>query len=547
MSCIFLPTREVAKPDPAATGSQPTFIFPGSVWAQTVPATPIVKAISPTIVSNLLTQGYASGGNPSLFSIAGLDGVERYVVHGQQIASTIGWTQVIVNPGNRWPPPNGGSPQGVMQKPLPIGYQSTPASDHQLAIWDLDNHTQGSYTGPITHNFWVVDQPGQCNVEMMQPTDGSYSGFGGWSQDPLTTGTCRASGTAFIADVITYAEWLYGTIPHVLGLTVGNPTNFYVPPATASDGGADYASGGVPYGSLLYLPPGTPEPNWTATGSSSPRLAHMVFVCLQNYGMIMVDQTVGGGCGIAVEGYGAWQRWNPNFKFDGNDWPLNLALAYNAFKGMPWSSLQVIVPTNQLGSGGGGSTTIPTNGVTTGCGTTNPATITLPSTVSVGDVLVMFIAYSHQGWDSATPTGWTLMSSLTADEAGNNYACYTKTAGSGDTGGATLTQSFAGNALAWTVVNAKGSTGATLSRTLGGFGTMSTAPTTLSGTQALTLLWASVGTATNPKVWPDRYTQLAWSNATQSNGCAVFTGAAYSDVFVPEAYNQNILGFQVAV
>lgn len=544
----MLPTRVVQKPDPMATGSTPTYPLPGSVWAATVPGTPTIKQRSSTIVANLLTQGFGTGGNPNAFFVGANDGTARYVVHGQTIASTIGLTTIRIF--NNQTPQN---PQGIMTWPLPLGWETSSGSDSQITVWDQDNATLGSYTGPIIYNGWSFQRntnthyPGQCFVQQRCPTDGSYSGFGAWSKDSLTTGTNTASGAPYIATNISYAEWLAGSIPHVLALTIANPTAEYYAPAIASDGNTPLSSHGVPYGTWFYLPSSVAEPNWNTTGCTAPTLAHQVFVALKTYGMVAVDQTAGNGCDLGIEAFGPWARWNPHMVFDGVSWPINLNTAYNSFLGMPWNQLQVFVPASQLGSGGGGSSTI--GGNTIGSTTLTPGTITLPNTVSVGDTLVLYVIYSGQGWNSPTPTGWTLMTSGGLDKAGTNFACYIKTAASGDTGGATISQTFSGNGMFWNAVDVKGSTGATLVSGYTGFGFMQNVPATLTSGQAKTIMFAGVSANCDPQQWPDGYTQGNWlATAPFSGGFAVFNGPAYgNDAFVPTVGGQSNLGIQVAV
>lgn len=542
-----MPSRVLQKPDPQATGSQPTYPLPGSVWAATVPGTPTVKQRSSTIVSNLLTQGFGAGGNPAKFFVGANDGTPRYLVHGQAIAGSFGLTTIRI-----FNPQTPGNPQGTMTWPLPLGWVTSTGTDSQITVWDLDNSTLGTYTGPIIYNGWSFQRntnthyPGQCFVQQRCPTNGSYSGFGAWSQDPLTTGTTTASGAPYIATNITYAEFLWGTLNHVLALTIANPTAEYYSPAVASDGTTALASGGVPYGTWFYLPASVPEPNWATTGCTAPALAHQVFVALKTYGMVAVDQTAGQGCDLGIEAYGPWARWNPRMVFDGVSWPVNLSTAYNSFLGMPWSSLQVFVPSSQLGSGGGGSSALRANGSGQGLATLTPGTITIPSAVQTGDTLVLFTTFVGQGWNSGTPSGWTLLGS--GDKAGTNFAVFTKTAAPGDAG-SNISMGFAGSALAWDIVAVSGSTGATLSQVYQDFGFLGTRPATLSGGQNLTLLYVTCSNSVTPRYWPDGYTQTNWQAATQrSTGLGYFSGAAYgNDAFVPSSTSVDACGLQVAV
>jgi hypothetical protein len=533
------PANPYANPDFNATGAAPAYIFPGSIWAQKLPASPTVKVGSASLVTNLLTQGENAGGNPSLFSVAGLDGTSRYVLHGNAVTPIT----MEVNPLGQW---NG--PTGTLQAPIPTKATPSPGSDHTLGIWNVDNSTIGSYTGPVNYSFWNTysTAPWICLVEMLQPTDGSYYGFGGWSQDSLKTGTARASGCPFLADTVTYAEWLNGTIPHVLGLTIANPTTQYVSPATASDGTASIAGGAVPYGELFALPANTAEPNWATTGCSSPLFAHMVFVALKTYGMFTVDQTVGNGCGIAAEGFNPWHAYNPNIHGTGLDWPLDLALAYNALKGMPWSSLEVVVPSLLLGSGGGGSSSVPASGTATGTATTSPANIVLPSTINAGDTLLLFVTLAGQSFASGAPSGWSLLGFIAA--AGTCAAVYTKTAAGGDSG-STIHINFLGGAILWDVVDVQNSGGATFSEGYQGFANFTTGPATLTGTQGLTLMYATVGGNGMVSEWSDGYTQLQslWTDTSPwSGGVGVFTGPAYGDGMAFNTF-ETCLGLQVAV
>lgn len=549
--------RSYNKPDPSATGAAPTYPLPGSVWAASVSATPIVKAKSSELVANLLSQGYGAGGASSGFYVGGNDGTGRFVVHGASINASYGWTTINLNDdgGGTW----WSGPQGIVKWPVPIGWETSGGSDAEIIIWDEDPHTQGSYTGSIVYNAWSFQRntstpyPGGMFVEQMCPTDGSYEGFGAWSQDSLTTGTTTASGAPYIVTNITYAEWLYGQIDHALALTIASPTAESYHPAVDSDGSGTLGASCVPYGTLFYLPASVSMPSFGTNGCTSPLLAEYVFTALQKYGMYAVDQTAGNGCDLGIEAYGPWAKYNPAMQFDGVHWPLDIGTAYNAFKGMPWSELQVIVPTPFYGTGGGGSSSFPSGTFYTNGGGNDGNYVTLPSTIEAGDTLLVFVTYTSN--QSAFPSGWSEIG--LGDKGGQEFACWTKTAVSGDAG-ASFQLGFSGNGDAWWAIDVKGSPGASVIATYSDYGFIATVPATLSSTQNISIMYASASGAYGGGVdyWPDGYTQIgSWASDSYnsgsgdyiSNGVAYRMGAAYgNDAFVPEEGGQNCLGFLVA-
>lgn len=528
MKGAILTPQGFALPDYMATGAKPTLPFPNTFWTNTVPGTPIKKGYSSQVVSQFVSQATLEYGQdndtyPTVNPYPN-NGISRYVVAGNSIKP---WTTVAVDTEGNW-----SGPQGTETFPIPAGACTKfQTNDQKLVVWDTDNNRM--------LNCWVYDPLRYCWTQQIVPTgsaDSSYSGFGPWSGDPLGS-TTAASGGPYGAGVITVADILYGAIDHVMSVTVGHPTTWWIPPAIYSDAGGGYdLTNGVPYGCLLVMPSSVPMPDYS--GSNNPAFARMFFTALQTYGMVPYDQSAGGGVVVAVENSVPWLLNKPSYNFP--------VLDYTTLNGTPWNEMEVIVPTSQMGSGGSGSSNIPTGGYTSGNATVTPATVTLPTTIQSGDTLLLFMLLRGQGYNPATPTGWTLLGS--SNKAGNQYAVYKKTATSGDSG-ATLNVGFAGSGFAWNAIDVNGSSGATLITPFNQNGFIPTAPATLGAGQNLTILWVACNNNTSVTLWPDGYTSPpgAWTQTSPwSYGFGVFPGAAYSDAFVPN-YATTCVGLEVAV
>lgn len=555
-------------PDPAAAaasaGTPPTHPFPG-YWTTPLSASPtIVKQQSAQIVSNLLTQGEEANGASADFGVTINDGTPRFVVHGKSIASTIGWTPIYVHNNQET-----GNPTGYLSWPVPLGWRSSTGTDHEYCSWDLDDYTIGDFTGQITRSAWSFQQntstphPGQTFTQQTAPAgaSASYGGFGAWSQDKFpsgstaTTGTTTASGAPYIAVQITYADYLSGSIDHVLGLTVAYPTAYFAGPCVASDGNplslsASTTSGSgvsypIPYGSLFMMPASVTMPDFVSAGSPTPALAQQVFTCLQKYGMVAVDQTAGNGCALAFEAIGPWTEWSRGAIASEKNW-YSMGLAYEVLKGMPWDQLQVVVPPQMHGKGGGGTAGIRQGGYGGGYQSGSTTVAVMPSTIEAGDTLVLSIFLKTQTWAPGTVGGsFTYMGDHSA--AGCDFSCWTKTATSSDAGASYTIAAGDATSINWYVVDVADSPGASLLYDGEGFQSIATPAVTLPSNGNLTLALAAFNGNGKMSTWPDGFTQLSWVQNTYSIGAAGFYGPAYGDVACADVYNTDLFLHLVGV
>ncbi len=307
-------------PDYQATGKEPFYPFPRTFWTTPLGPSPKVAENSAQLVSNLVSQISTEYGTVNMDS-----GPSRYVVHGKELAPN---TVMVRQPREE------SGPVALSSVPLPPELVGGPGTDAEVIIWDVQFEQVGGFDGPISYEFWGYGPQASANTFMRGPADGSWDGVFPWSAEPTkAANTTSASGIAYAGGLITYAEALYGTIGHMLGLTVGKTSSEFVAPAMQSDGNVPVSSGGVPYGTVFFFPPDVPEPG----GLSS--LAKMVFVALKTYGMIAYDQTQGYGCDLSFENKAPWDAYKP-----GLEWPYDPGVAYSVLNGIPWSSLAVLAP-----------------------------------------------------------------------------------------------------------------------------------------------------------------------------------------------------------
>jgi hypothetical protein len=309
-----------SNPDYTATGAEPTQPFPGSPWAAKIPTSPTLASNSATLVANLVNGMAAYGGTMSLST-----GASRYVVHGLQLTDT---------------DINVGSGYGNPEVPLPPAWVAAPGSDSEMVVWDVDDETWGSYSGPVMFNFWQANASAKtASTVQIVATNGSFTaGFTVSSTGALASysTSSTASGAPYGAGIITVADWLYGTINHPLALTVGFGTGTSVLPAVHGDGSTSIGSGGIPEGTLYFFESGVATPSGMGTFEA------MVFQALKTYGAYAIDSD-SGYFSIAMENYAPWQTFQGWSTAAPPNWPVNMAEAYAAFPHIPWSSLSVLV------------------------------------------------------------------------------------------------------------------------------------------------------------------------------------------------------------
>ena len=145
-----------------------------------------------------------------------------------------------------------------------------------------------------------------------------------------------ASGIPYLGTMITEADVESGSINHMIALQVElGDCNGFVFPADRSDCGS--APGQVAEGQELRFPASMAMP------SGLTPFEQMVFRAIQNYGMIVTDQS--GGVQVPCETDADWYAaGNTGTDPITASWGPPGTEAYQALLGMPWSQLQVIEP-----------------------------------------------------------------------------------------------------------------------------------------------------------------------------------------------------------
>jgi hypothetical protein len=310
----------------AGNGQAPASPFPGSFWATALPANVpawwsggiMPAGNSATLVANLVAMYTAQYGAPYIDPRTA-----RYVLDhtGGDPGRDQTWT-FGSNNGVHWDSAPTGTLSVLLPTPttnVPTGFVTGPQSDTEVAVWD--------YNGNLSTSFWststnpngsgqVPAQPPSSNTGQViaAGTGALYPGFGPSNVSALSTQTA-ACGAPYMAYAITLADYLYGSINHMMAMEIGNPTGTPVVPATTSDGVSSkyIGQGGIPEGTVFYIPSGVSEPNWTSLGVSAYNepLCHMIFVAAKTYGFLCIDSTAGGGVGIIVESNTPWWNYNP--------------------------------------------------------------------------------------------------------------------------------------------------------------------------------------------------------------------------------------------
>jgi hypothetical protein len=346
-------------PDPFATGSSPTLPFPNGFVAQALPAnTPpwwsegnMVGGRSSLLVANFVSQYTAQTGHPYAS-----DTYPRYVLNtaGNPPGSDT-WT---FNPGGRWD----SAPEGTDAVPVPLAASSGRAtgfcvqtiSDQGVSFWDFGNNMTYSFWGTTITSTNVPTLPPSSNTgQIIASNDTSYPGFGPGSVTGLSSST-TACGLPYIAATVTWADFLSGSIKHMITCAVGNPTGYPVNPAPQSDGvsAETTANGGIDEGTMFFFPSSVSNPGiagFTAAGSNAPALAAMVFTAIQEYCLLVVDSTAANGISIQLEMFQPWADYNattypaPQPPYWMADYDAN-PYGQGAFLGMPWSSMEVLEP-----------------------------------------------------------------------------------------------------------------------------------------------------------------------------------------------------------
>lgn len=306
--------------------------FPGGLFDMPLPSAPTVAPHSSSIVASILrgqvNSGYdfaihagpGGGGEAIYYAPAGAPLIPITVKDepggGRACNDFQGGAPGATGPAIPLPP-NAWGTSGVSDSPLTIYQRST---DTLWETWRTFRTDAGAWSA--------------CWGGMM--TNASTSG--GVFPSPYGL---SASGIAYLATVITYADVQAGVINHAIGLDV-----FVTPgcnPAIASPADRTDCHGSAPdggtvadlpsEGTWLFLPKNVPEP------AGLQPLAKLIFKAWQDYGMVVIDQA--GAVEVNAE--------------DSEDWtltghaapdPLTLSMGtqhnYDVLQPLPWNELQVV-------------------------------------------------------------------------------------------------------------------------------------------------------------------------------------------------------------
>lgn len=301
---------------PVAT--PPGDLFGGS-WARSVPADP---AGSPRDVAAWAAQvGAQADGAPDV-NFPGVRGTPVYM-------ASPGTPTVEVTLG----PACGAAGDTAFAgqtgpAPIPSGASVAPPhsvnTDTPLVVWQPATSSDWEYwQAEPAGRDWTACDGGRLSDIASGP--GTWTGGDGLS----------ATGISYLATLLTEADVASGSIRHVLAFTVeSGRCDGHVAPATRND--PDCATPGQPpEGTVMYLPAATPMP-----AGLSP-LAQMVFVALQHYGLVLIDQS-GGYVNLQGESscdYGP-ERCGPGLAAAGpvTD-PIAVASGTTGLAGIPWADL----------------------------------------------------------------------------------------------------------------------------------------------------------------------------------------------------------------
>jgi hypothetical protein len=306
ISALGVATFAVSMEGISAASSSDPFT---SSWSLALPSDAAVASDSSTLVANLVTQYEDNYGTVGL-DAGNFDGYPIVTVPADQpdvpISVSSGCNNFTVDTGTSVPIP-------------PTAVPGT-SSDHPLIIWQPSTNTEWE--------FWLATD-----------TDGSWSACWGGELTNVSSSNgvfpapygVSASGISYLGTMITEADIESGSIDHMIAIqVVGGDCNGFVAPADRTDCGS--APGQVSEGTELRFPPGLAMP------SGLTPFAQMVFRAIQNYGMIVTDQS--GAVDIVGETSADWTGGGTDpITASWNGQP-----AYAALDGVPWSQLQVLAP-----------------------------------------------------------------------------------------------------------------------------------------------------------------------------------------------------------
>ncbi|MHB1846716.1 MAG: hypothetical protein ACYCWW_17995 [Deltaproteobacteria bacterium] len=289
-------------------------VFPASRFDAPLPQNPPLDPNSASLVQAFVAQYTNNYGGVGVQSMEQY-GQSRYVVPQNQplvpVSPLAGCNDFTTDTGSQIPIPPYAYTTGQGDSPLDI-YQ--PSTDTEWELWVASASDGG--TG------WQA-----CWGGKISPVSTSNGVF------PYPYGVA-ASGIAYLATDITDDDIQAGVIGHALGVDlIGGDCNGSVPPADRTDCGSH--PGQPSEGTWFFLPRSVPMP-----GGLTP-FGQMVFVALQNYGMVALDQ--GGAVVLARENPTDWTTTGHT----GTD-PITASYAgqaeWQVVKDLPWPSLEVLAP-----------------------------------------------------------------------------------------------------------------------------------------------------------------------------------------------------------
>lgn len=303
-------------PVPSDLSITPPALWPyGSIFTSQIPASPSVASNSTTLVKAFGNNIVDAGSHgPSLNGYTFTP--TRYEVH----SSLTPMVSVTIT-GN-----GAGTPIGTMQVPIPKGAISDGTSlDDEMVIWDLDTQT-----------VWEVYRARYNTVTHLWSAPCAASGSTKNGNGVFTRGgmnnTCAASGISYLGCQVTARDLQAGVINHALGCAIPLTAGFYVAPAKYHDGNNGTVNA-IPEGTRMFFPKTVIMP------SGLGKLAQMVFMAVQTYGMYILDTS--GSVSIYGENETAWTNAGK-----ANIYAGYISNYYGTFHTLPWSQLNVLaIPT----------------------------------------------------------------------------------------------------------------------------------------------------------------------------------------------------------
>jgi hypothetical protein len=273
-----------------ASAAPPGAIFPNSPFDHPITSAP-VEGNSPSLVADWNSQfnqahgvNYGSLGMPIVVVPANQPLVPLYV--------SSGCGDFTASTGTAAPIPTGSALSISGDSPLVV-YQ--PSTSTEWEFWQAAN------SGPGISACWG-GQESTTGSGVFQPNYG-----------------LAATGISYLATTITEADIQSGAIRHALSVDVARCSGF-VAPADRNDCGGGSV---IPEGQYFRLPANLPMP-----GGLTP-FEQLVFVALQQYGMVVQDQT---------------QGWGVVINAQNSSGPDPISSSGPTLDGIPWGALQAVAP-----------------------------------------------------------------------------------------------------------------------------------------------------------------------------------------------------------